>query len=216
MLEPSDRRERKKQRTRELIQEAALDLFAASGYHETTIKAIADAADVAPRTVTLHFPAKEDLLFGEDPFAPASLAARVNSRAPGESTFDALRDWMVTTMKRVGDGASEESQRFWRQRALRSRLIANDDALRGRARASYLQAEQVLAAGIGSDLGLPATALVPRLAALAAVAGLRELYETDEAQSVGPTPRADGLIPLVDRVINFVRAGIDALRDDHP
>jgi AcrR family transcriptional regulator len=59
MTVTTTRQERKKQRTRTLIRETAWELFAAHGYDATTIKAIADAADVAARTVTSHFPAKD-------------------------------------------------------------------------------------------------------------------------------------------------------------
>ena len=57
-----DRQERRKRRTRQAIQKAALELFAERGYRETTINDIAERAEVAPRTVTVHFPAKEELL----------------------------------------------------------------------------------------------------------------------------------------------------------
>ena len=86
MTETATRQERKKQRTRALIRETAWELFAAHGYDATTIKAIADAADVAPRTVTIHFPAKDDLLFADDDYfgadrlEPGSPPARPGSR----------------------------------------------------------------------------------------------------------------------------------------
>jgi AcrR family transcriptional regulator len=72
MTEATTRHERRKQRTRALIRETAWELFAAHGYDATTIKAIADAADVAPRTVTVHFPAKDDLLFADDDYFGAT------------------------------------------------------------------------------------------------------------------------------------------------
>ncbi|MCO6011145.1 TetR/AcrR family transcriptional regulator [Actinoallomurus purpureus] len=212
MLETPDRRERKKRRTRALIRETALELFASAGYDATTIKAIADAADVAPRTVTLHFPAKEDMLALDDPFGPESLATRLAARGDGETALAALRDWMITTIRAIEEGDPEEARRFWRLRALRAQVIADDEALRGRTRASYVKAERVLAAALGADLGLPPTALVPRLAAQAAVTGLREVYEADEARTAGPEPRAADLVPLVDRVIEFVHAGLAAVR----
>src|SRR5580693_1822601 len=93
-----DRQERRKRRTRQAIQKAALDLFAERGYRETTINDIAARADVAPRTVTLHFPTKEELLFDAEPFTLASLNQRLAERRPQESALKALRDWMATTM----------------------------------------------------------------------------------------------------------------------
>ena len=68
----------------------------------------------------------------------------------------------------------------------------------------------MLADAIGADLGQDGTALVPRLAALAAVAGLRDLYETDELRALRSPPTAADLLALVDRVIAFTRAGITA------
>lgn len=47
---------------RKQILHAALKLFAERGYEQTTIADIAQAADVAPRTVTGYFPSKLDFI----------------------------------------------------------------------------------------------------------------------------------------------------------
>jgi AcrR family transcriptional regulator len=208
----TDRQQRRKQRTRAAIEQAALELFAAHGYRATTIAAIADAADVALRTVTVHFPTKEALLFSEDPFGAPALKARIGGRSAGESTLDAVRDWMARTMRDLGEGTAAPQNEFWRRRALRARVIAADDDLRARARAGYHRYEQLIAAGIGEDLGEPAGALVCRLAAATVVVGLRELYEAHEVQASEVPPSTTDLLDLVDRVLNFVRAGIEAMR----
>src|ERR1700677_2440927 len=105
--EVADRQERRKTRTRQAIQAAALELFAERGYGGTTINDIAERADVAPRTVTVHFPAKEELLFDAEPFTLEGLSERLSERGPDESALGALRDWMATTMTQVETSGSE-------------------------------------------------------------------------------------------------------------
>jgi AcrR family transcriptional regulator len=204
-----DRRERRKLRTRQAIQDAAFELFAGRGYHETTIAAIAERADVAPRTVTVHFPTKEELLFDYEPFRLEALVERLESRQQNESALEALRGWMAATMSTVESSNGQLDEGFWERRALRARVINAEPDLRGRARAGYYQFERVLARAIGEDLGLPGTSLVPRVSALTAVMGLRELYESDEARALGPRLSASDLLVLVDRVIALARAGLE-------
>lgn len=56
------RRERKLNRTRDTIAEAALALFDSRGYEQITMEEIADAADVAKGTLYNHFSSKEAVL----------------------------------------------------------------------------------------------------------------------------------------------------------
>jgi AcrR family transcriptional regulator len=210
--EQVDRQERRKRRTRQAIQAAALELFAERGYRETTINDIAERAEVAPRTVTVHFPAKEEMLFDAEPFTLDSLSKHLAARGPSESALEVLRDWMATTMTEAETNGSDMDGRFWERRALRARIITTEPELRGRARASYYPFERVLAEAIGKDLGQSANSLTPRLAALSAVAGLRELYESDQAQALAATPNAAELLKLVDTVIRFAQAGTDGAR----
>jgi AcrR family transcriptional regulator len=207
--EPGDRQERRKRRTRRAIQAAALELFGQRGYRETTINDIAERADVAPRTVTVHFPAKEELLLDAEPFTLDSLSRRLAARQPGESALQALRNWMATTMTEAETDASEQDGSFWERRAVRAHIINTEPELRGRARAGYYPFERILAEAIGEDLGQSGNGLIPRLAALSAVAGLRELYESDEAQALSAPPNAAELLELVDTVIRFTQAGTD-------
>jgi AcrR family transcriptional regulator len=202
------RQAKRKQRTRTAVQGAALALFAERGYSATTMSAIADAADVALRTVTVHFPTKADLLFTDEPFTLESLETRLDARQDGESALEALRDWMRQTMQEIGTEAPEAQHRVWQRRAIRAQVISADEELRARARAAYYPYEQLLAHHIARDLSQPADSLIPRLAAITAVTGLRELYQTREARTDGATDTTADLLPVVDQVLVFARAGI--------
>jgi AcrR family transcriptional regulator len=57
------RRERKRERTRREIYEAAMRLFAKSGFANVTIADICEEADVGRGTFFLHFPSKAALLY---------------------------------------------------------------------------------------------------------------------------------------------------------
>jgi AcrR family transcriptional regulator len=64
MAEPVlSRRDRKKERTRREIYEAAMQLFARSGFGAVTIADICEEADVGRGTFFLHFPSKAALLY---------------------------------------------------------------------------------------------------------------------------------------------------------
>ncbi len=63
MAVPADSlRERSKAKRQVAIQRAALRLFAERGYDRTTITDIADAVELARRTVTMYFPNKIDIV----------------------------------------------------------------------------------------------------------------------------------------------------------
>src|SRR4051794_22568785 len=60
---PLGLRERKNRRTRLAIVRATSELTIEGGYASATIQRIAARADIAPRTVSTWFPAKDDILF---------------------------------------------------------------------------------------------------------------------------------------------------------
>ena len=77
-------RERKKQKTRQLIAETARRLFAERGFERVTVTEIAHEAEVSPATVFNYFPTKEDLVYWRLGAFEAELLAAVRERAAGE------------------------------------------------------------------------------------------------------------------------------------
>jgi AcrR family transcriptional regulator len=91
-----DLRERKRTRTRLMIQTEALRLFAEQGFAQTTIEEIADAAAISPRTFFRYFPSKEDVVLWDeyDPLALDLLGARPVEEPFAEAFRAVLREML--------------------------------------------------------------------------------------------------------------------------
>ena len=195
-------RERKKQRTREQIVEAAMRLFAERGYHATTIADIAEAAEIAPRTFFSYFPSKEAVVFHDVDRTLDTLAEALRERLPGESVFDALRRWVETIFEeRVAE--KEEA-------VLRKRLCSEDEGLANFQGGVLARIHELLLEAIAADLGEPPEALRPRLVAAAAMAALTSLEGSHDEKAEQPKDEAFGVL---DDALVFLRGGLDALQD---
>jgi AcrR family transcriptional regulator len=200
-------RERKKQRTREQIIDAAMGLFAVRGYQATTIADIAEAADVSPRTFFSYFPSKEAVVFHNLDRDLDSLASTLSDRLPGETAFDALRRWIDT---KFDEWADEEDEAL-----LRKRLCREDEGLANFQGGAMARIHDLLRSAIADDLGEPPDALRPRLVAAAAVAALTSLDTSFDDEKSGQPPavaKAEALAVIDDAMV-FLRAGLDALQD---
>jgi AcrR family transcriptional regulator len=82
------RREQQRERMRQRLLAAALELFEAQGFDATTIDQIADRADVARQTVLNHYPAKKDFVAAWGERRRHELAALEGE--PAESARDGL------------------------------------------------------------------------------------------------------------------------------
>jgi AcrR family transcriptional regulator len=201
-------RERKKQRTREAIVDAALRLFAERGFEATTVADIAAAADIAPRTFFGYFRSKEDVVFDDFDETRASLAARLLERQEGESAIDALRAWIEELIARTDFDDENEFRR--RQLVLCTpSLTAHERSLMGRF-------EATLAEAVARDLGDPPDGVRPRMVAAAATAALlsTESYYKDEGPEQAQSPLTKAMsLALLDDALTFLRGGIAALQD---
>jgi AcrR family transcriptional regulator len=88
-------RERKKQRTRELIALTARRLFAERGFENVTVTEVAAAAEVAQKTVFNYFPTKEDLFYWRLEDFERQMLDAIRDREEGESVLAAFQHFIV-------------------------------------------------------------------------------------------------------------------------
>jgi AcrR family transcriptional regulator len=114
-------RERKKIRTRALIQKEALRLFLEKGFDATTVDEIAEAAEIAPSTFFVYFPRKEDVVLRDN--RDPQFIRVFNSQPPELGPIAALRN----AFHSVFTGLPPE-QEAWQRQGME--LIAKDPTLR--------------------------------------------------------------------------------------
>ncbi|MGV4926638.1 TetR/AcrR family transcriptional regulator (plasmid) [Streptomyces sp. BHT-5-2] len=131
-------RERKRERTRQKIIDAAADLFERRGYEATTIADIADAAEIGTRTFFSYFGSKEELLFPESSARVAAALATIEARGPQDRPADLL----MRALQQVNEANTEMADSTAR---LRMRLIQSVPAVRGRALQEQLDAQLQIA-----------------------------------------------------------------------
>jgi AcrR family transcriptional regulator len=100
-------RERKKQRTRDALLRAALELFATRGYEETTVDDIAAAVDVSQRTFFRYFAGKEETAFYVTRLAETQVVEAVRARPPGEAPLEALRRALLESWDAINETIEE-------------------------------------------------------------------------------------------------------------
>jgi AcrR family transcriptional regulator len=96
-------RERKKQRTRDALLRAALELFTTHGYEATTVDDIADAVDVSQRTFFRYFAGKEDAALAVQELATAHFVTALRERPAHEAPMEALRQAVLEGWDTMND-----------------------------------------------------------------------------------------------------------------
>jgi AcrR family transcriptional regulator len=105
-------RELKKAQTRQVIAEAAIDLFRRRGFDEVTIDEIAQVAQVSKKTIFNYFPTKEDLVFNRADTRETELMAAVHAGLEQGALLESIRQLclrqtgLIERLRRdVGDGS---------------------------------------------------------------------------------------------------------------
>ncbi|MGW7362739.1 TetR/AcrR family transcriptional regulator [Streptomyces sp. NPDC054841] len=96
-------RELKKQRTRDALLRAALELFTTQGYEHTTVDEIADAVEVSQRTFFRYFANKEEAAFAVQEMVESHFVAALRERPAEEGPFTAMRNSVRTAWDTVGE-----------------------------------------------------------------------------------------------------------------
>jgi AcrR family transcriptional regulator len=103
------RRQRKKQRTRDALIEAAMELFAAKGYERTAVHEITEAVDVSERTFFRYFASKEDLALSFVRDGATAFAEALAARPPQEEPLTAARHAFQISLRELPGGAGEKA-----------------------------------------------------------------------------------------------------------
>jgi AcrR family transcriptional regulator len=196
-------RERKKQQTREKIARVALELFAERGYDETTLADIAEAAEVAPRTIFAYYEGKDDILLAKEGSILSELKRRLDERPAGTTTVDTLREFLTRIE------APDEASR------LRKKVMCANPALEKKMRARLAELEPMLAESIAKDLGAAPDDLRPLLIAASMTAAFTSMSDRfSDAKAGGEPMTHEQAMATLDQVLDFLRGGLEALQQD--
>jgi AcrR family transcriptional regulator len=102
-LKEAGLRERKKERTREALEAAALDLFERKGFDHTTVDEIVDACDVSRRTFFRYFSSKEEAFAGDHEAKTALFASLLATRPAGEPALESVRVVILGFCRELGN-----------------------------------------------------------------------------------------------------------------
>jgi AcrR family transcriptional regulator len=159
-------------RTRELIVDAAMELFFERGYESTTMEDIAAHADVGISTLYRYFSTKDHLgtsLLGD----PGLMADELTHRPDDEPTPVALGHALLAFLRATGDDPQ-------RGEAFR-RLVNENPRLSVRLLEWLMESRRLLADAVANRQGLPSGDLSSRAAAWMAVFVLQEVGAASDA-----------------------------------
>ena len=177
-------RERKKQRTREQIAEAARELFTEHGFDRVTVAQVARAAEVSEQTVFNYFATKEDLVYWR--------LATIRDRGEGESVLAAFRRFLLAQGGLLGrhDAAAREQLTSF------TRMIVSSPALQAREAQILEGYTASLAALIAEETAAPPGDIRPAAVANALMGVHRALIAHTRSRIV-----AGGLKPSLPRSV---------------
>ena len=161
---------RRHRTTRQAIEAAALALFLANGYEETTVEAIAEAASIGRRTFFRYFASKNDVAWGEFDAELDRLRAELEATPPELPLVEAIKVAVVRANRYDPEDLPTLRRRLT--------LLVGVPALRGHAMLRYAAWQEVVAAFAAARLGEAPDALVPQAVARASLGVALAAYTT--------------------------------------
>ena len=171
-------RERKKERTRQLIRDTAVRLFMERSFEQVTVAEIARAADVSEATVFNYFPSKEDLVYGQMEAFEQELVDAVRNRPPGTSALAAYAAFVFSVRGLIAEPQGQEQIAGW------ARLVTNSTALINREHEVFAHNTEALANLLAQETGARPDDLTPWVAANALVGLHRALLDDVRRQAL--------------------------------
>jgi AcrR family transcriptional regulator len=181
---PGGLRQRKKQRTRELIAQAALELFLERGFDAVTIADVAERADVDVKTIYNYYDSKADLFYQRLEELQDSLLAAVRERQAGESVLAAFSRFLLASPGYLADErATARLRGITEMIAASSTLLAYEEQV-------YARFASALADLLAEETGARRGDAEPSVVAYALIGLHRSLVAYVRAGTLAGTPNA--------------------------
>ncbi len=150
-------RERKKQRTRQLIADTASRLFVERGFDTVPVAEVARAAEVSEATVFNYFPTKEDLVYQRMEVFEEELLTALRYRPAGEPIVAAFRRFALEPRGLLAANDDDAARHL----TAISRMIAASPALLARERDIYARYTTALGGQIAAETGAAPEDITP-------------------------------------------------------
>lgn len=195
-------RERKKQRTRATLIDAAMDLCLKHGYESTTVEQIAAAADVSPRTFSRYFATKDAVFLTLISDYSDEVAVELETIPAEVGPLEAQRQAHVAVLTRV---AKRQVGRLTTDRIiLMLRVINASDALKQAAfDFKHDATELLIAKRMGVDIDDRRRRLVSAVFASTIVTACGDLIADTDTVRLGPQVMVDRLNDAFEQVAMF-------------
>jgi AcrR family transcriptional regulator len=179
---PQGLRERKKQRTRELIADTARELFLDRGFDAVTVAEIARAADVDAKTVYNYFPSKPELFYHRLEEFEQAMVDAVRERERGMSILAAFGRFILDRQ-----GALAQADASERLRTI-TRTIVDSPTLLAHEQQVFARFTATLAAVIAEETGASPSDVQPWVVANALIGLHRSLIDYVRRETLAGTP----------------------------